>query len=228
MKEKTIIKGFVKAVIRNTETGKTRLVFTDNLDKQQAEEVLKAKGFKSNLTPNAYFDDLKTEHLSGGSLEIDFTLISTEYDPPTKTSALPASFATVAPDSITDNGDRLTIVTTFPAGTGTTNDTTIAVATSSTIFDVASATGLVIDDRIEIVGDSGATKQQRKIAGLSGVTVTLDKAVTFTTAISDPVNQKISTAHLLYNTTEPLSSAALVTSKTSIDELIITHEIFFI
>jgi len=98
-----------------------------------------------------------------------------------------------APDDSTYTGYQTTFLTSFITTDNNGAYTTVATAASATSFTLTSATGFQTGDRIEIEG------QKRTISNLSGVTVTLDEALTGAPTVGATVQQIWGETGLLIN-----------------------------
>lgn len=107
------------------------------------------------------------------TLEVQSVIVGAGYSAPASTqTTLDHQLGTAkAPDDSTYTGYQTTFLTSFLPADNNGAYTTVATAASPTSFTLTSATGFQIGDRIEIEG------QKRTIANLSGVTVTLDEAL---------------------------------------------------
>jgi hypothetical protein len=129
------------------------------------------------------------------TLEVQSVVVGAGYSAPASTqTALDHQLSTAkAPDDSTYTGYQTTFLTSFITTDNNGAYTTVATAASALSFTLTSATGFQTGDRIEIEG------QKRTIANLSGVTVTLDEALTGAPTVGATVQQIWGETGLLVN-----------------------------
>jgi len=129
------------------------------------------------------------------TLEVQSVVVGAGYSAPASTqTALDHQLGSAkAPDDSTYTGYQTTFLTSFITTDNNGAYTTVATAASATSFTLTSATGFQTGDRIEIEG------QKRTISNLSGVTVTLDKALTGAPTVGATVQQIWGETGLLIN-----------------------------
>lgn len=122
------------------------------------------------------------------TLEIKTVEVGADYTAPAATDTALGNIigSGKAPSESDTTGFQTTWFTQFGLTDNNGATTTVASITSTTVFDVASATGLAIGDRIEV--QTSDSNQKRTISNLAGTTVTVDSALVGL-ANSDPVIQ---------------------------------------
>lgn len=144
-------------------------------------------------------------------LELTHAVFYTDYDAfnSTDTKTGKNELGRVAlTSSVVDN----TIIKSFNISSSIANclNTTISSASSSTVFDLTSITGLAIDDRIEITLSSGT--YDRKVTNISSNTVTISEPLPSTPTAGNVVRQKISNVGFVTNGTSSSGSGTLAYS----------------
>lgn len=129
------------------------------------------------------------------TLEVQSVIVGAGYSAPASTqTALDHQLSTAkAPDDSTYTGYQTTFLTSFLTADNNGAYTTVATSASALSFTLTSATGFQTGDRIEI------ESQKRTIANLSGVTVTLDEALTGAPTVGAEVQQIWGETGLLIN-----------------------------
>jgi len=129
------------------------------------------------------------------TLAVQSVVVGAGYSAPASTqTALDHQLSTAkTPDDSTYTGYQTTFLTSFLTADNNGAYTTVASVTSASVFDLTSATGFSIGDRIEV------NSQKRTIANLSGTTVTLDEALSAAPTIGDTVQQIWGETGLLVN-----------------------------
>jgi hypothetical protein len=153
---------------------------------------------------NALIEDI-INHLAGSStptLEFNYVVFTSNFDVPNQSTTLASDnreIGRVAVDSITDNGSSLTVNYTLDSATANCLSTTVSGASSNTVFDLTSVTGLGVNDRIQIT--LNGVEYDRKVTNISTNTITVTPPLPSTPSVSDIVKQKISRIALVYNGT---------------------------
>lgn len=205
--------------------------------------VQEFKSFKKNLVPSCYREDIAKNAVgTSADIEIKYTELSTNYDPPTRNDGgtLVLGIGRVAP-TITRTNNRILIESTFSitdANTlGADGTVTVSAVTSTTVFTLTSVTGLAVNDRCKLkLSAAGNREEHRKITNISGNIVTVDKALPVSPTIGDKFYQEISQVILAYggsatltlNTGSAASMASLVATKESTEILLTRHEMEFL
>lgn len=202
---------------------------------------LSKKEIGFNVTPTAFLNDIKYHLLGSSTPTLDITHISlgTAFDKPDKSSTISDSneIARVLTDSEADSGDKIVIESIFLPDDVTLLSTTVAGSPSptTTTFDVASSTGLVNNDMLQITLSGAENRKEKRKISISGTSVTLTDALPSVPVAGDVVKQLISRVLVIYNGTatlgtgDPLSILPIDgTEMPATDALKLTHEIFII
>lgn len=194
---------------------------------------LKYKNGIHNNTAQAYLDNI-CKHIAGEStpdLSISYCGLSAAFDPSDKDSSLENEIDRVATGTPSRNENVVTVTSNFGGSDGNTLSTTVSSATSTTVFDLTSVTGLQVGDALQIVFASTNRAETRKISNIASNTITVDTAYSEAPAVSDVANQLIQRLHLVSGGSATLDSGTAISiapfeqTKSSSETLQINHTI---
>jgi|TARA_R100000049_G_C1935906_1_gene79775 hypothetical protein len=178
---------------------------------------------------STYLDDLVTTVVA----DCDFIAFVADYAKPTATTDIQDSgvnqLGRVVPTSVTSSGTKITVTSTINTSTANPLDTTVSSASSTTVFDLTSVTGLTVGDRLEITLSTGT--EDREIDSISTNTITVTKAYSSAPAVSDVARGKISAVHIIKGGTiggvdgATLAAFQTVLFKANTEEKTFTHTI---
>jgi hypothetical protein len=221
------IEGKIQAWLVNKSTGISKAVFVDDY-----------KGYKKNLTPNQYLENLAK--LGGGestpTMTFNYVEVSTKYDAPAKDeTSLSLGLIRVAPTSNTRVNSKRIIEAQFGEDCFTVYPTIVSASDKKTIT-LDDVTGLSVGDRFGLETVTNGKPEQRKIVTInSGTnTITLDKDLSVIPDSSMTSYQMISRLILSYGGTGDTDSgygasiAGLYLPKTADEILYTRHEITYL
>ena len=149
----------------------------------------------TDLFTNTFSKILRGVNGVNETLEVQSVIVGAGYSVPATTqTALDHQIGGAkVPDDSIYTAYQTTFLTSFITSENNGASTTVSGVTSSSVFDITSATGFSIGDRVEI------NDQKRTIQNLSGTTVTLDEALTAAPTIGDTFLQIWGETGLLIN-----------------------------
>ena len=174
------------------------------------EQEINEPGFsaiKHNATGNDFVSDIFA-HFRGTStpsLTFNYAVASTlwnEVGEPNESNLIADDANLIGWGAVANSGTGATCISiaTFGVGDGNTLSTTISgVPASTTTFDIADATGLIVNDRVAITQTAPLGVVKRKVSVIAGTTITISEALDAIPVSGNAFNQEWSRLYLVTN-----------------------------